>query len=157
MALRAVPKGWWSWTFGVFDDQKKIAELSFAWMREAGVLQISDTTYRFYRRGAFSGLFILEGNGEAIAHAEKPSAMIRSFKVQYGGKSYTLEAESIFRRKFVLRDGGSAIGSIIPESACCRDAQIDLPAELPLPVRLFMVWLTLLLWKRAADSAAVVT
>src|SRR5262249_11827970 len=35
-----------------------------------------------------------------------------------------------------------------------KRTRIDLPVTLPLPARLFMVWLTLLLWKREADSAA---
>jgi hypothetical protein len=157
MALKAKPKAWWSWTFRIFDAGREIAEISFACMREAGVLQLSDATYRLYRQGTFSGLFVLERNGDAIAQAEKPSAFVRSFNVQHGGKTYTLEAESHFRRKFVLREAGSIIGTIVPERACYRDALIDLPVALPLPVRLFMVWLTLLLWKREADSAVVVT
>jgi len=157
MTLEAKPKAWWSWTFRVVDDGKEIAEISFACMREAGTLQLADSTYRFYRQGAFRGQFILERNGHVIAYAEKPSALVRSFNVYYGAKIYTLEAESIFRRKFVLREAGSEIGSIAPQRACYRDARIDLPETLLLPVRLFMLWLTLLLWKRDADSAVVVS
>jgi len=157
MALVAKPKAWWSWTFRVFDNENQIAETNFACLREAGTLQLADSTYRFYRQGAFSGLFILEKNGAVIAHADKPSALVRSFNVYHGGKTFTLEAESVFRRKFVVRDAGLTIGSIAPQRACYRDARIDLPVALPLPVRLFMLWLTLLLWKREADSAVVVT
>jgi len=157
MTLVAKPKAWWSWTFKVFDNGNQIAETSFACMREAGTLELADSTYRFYRQGAFRGLFIMERNGAVIAHAEKPSALVRSFNVQHGGKTYTLEAESAFRRKFVLREAGSTIGSIAPDRACYRDARVDLPVALPLPVRLFMLWLTLLLWKREADSAVVVS
>src|SRR5262245_27793709 len=126
-------------------------------MREAGSLQLADATYQLYRQRAFRGLFILEKNGTVIAHADKPSAFARSFNVYHAGKTYTLEAESAFRRKFVLRESGLTIGSIAPQRACYRDARIDLPVALPLPVRLFMLWLTLLLWKREADSAVVVT
>ena len=122
-------------------------------MREAGVLQVGNSVYRLYREGRFRGLFILERNGKVLACAEKPSALARSFNVRYGNKSYILEVESIFRRRFVLRETGGEIGSISPEKACYRNAIIDLPVELSLPVRLFMAWLTLLLWKREADSA----
>jgi len=157
MTLEAKPKAWWSWTFRIIDDGNEIAEISFACMREAGTLQLVDSTYRLYRQGTFRGLFIMERNGAVIAHADKPSALVRSFNVHHGGKTYTLEAESIFRRKFVLREAGSTLGSIAPQRACYRDARIDLPVALPLPVRLFMLWLTLLLWKREADSAVVVS
>lgn len=157
MTLVAKPKAWWSWTFSVFDNDNQIAETSFACLREAGTLQLANSTYRLYRQGAFRGPFILEKNGAVIAHADKPSALMRSFNVHHGEKTYTLEAESLFRRKFVVRELGSTIGSIAPQRACYRDARIDLPVALPLPVRLFMLWLTLLLWKREADSAVVVT
>jgi hypothetical protein len=30
---------------------------------------------------------------------------------------------------------------------------IDLPENLPLPVRAFVIWLTVLLWKREAQAA----
>jgi hypothetical protein len=99
----------------------------------------------------------MEKNGAVMAHADKPSALLRSFNVYHAGRTYALEAESAFRRKFVLRASGLTIGSIAPQRACYRDALIDLPIELPLPVRLFMLWLTLLLWKREADSAVVVS
>ena len=154
MTLKAIPKAWWSWTFKVLDDANQVGEIRFARLREAGELQLSGTTYRVYREGYFSGLFILERNGEAIAYAGKPSALARSFNVWHAGKNFTLEAESIFRRKFVLREAGSTIGSIAPERACYRQARIDLPIKLPLPLRLFMLWLTLLMWKRQADSGA---
>lgn len=153
MALEVRPKSWWSWTFRVYDNGAQVGEMNFSWMREAGELQIGNSTYRLYRERRFRGLFILEENGKALACAEKPSALARSFNVRYGSRTYVLEAESIFRRKFVLRETSGEIGSISPERACYRNAIIDLPVELSLPVRLFMAWLTLLLWKREADSA----
>ena len=76
----------------------------------------------------------------------------RSFQVEYNDKSFTLEAESPLRRKFVLREGGQTIGSVRPEHAFTKRAIIDLPADIALPVRIFMVWLTLILWKREADA-----
>jgi hypothetical protein len=64
-----------------------------------------------------------------------------------------LEAESMLRRKFVLYEGGQALGSVQPEHAFTRKAIIDLPTDIALPVRIFMVWLTLILWKREADAS----
>ena len=40
----------------------------------------------------------------------------------------------------------------IPEGLFTRRARINLPEELPLPVRVFMIWLTVILWKRDADN-----
>ena len=153
--LSAVPDGWLSWDFTIFDDQKAIAKIDLAWVREAGELYLDGSSYRFFREGLLSGAFILEQEGRVLARAEKPNALTRSFKVESNDKSYILEAESALQRKFVLRAGGQTIGAVRPEHAFTRKAIIDLPADIALPVKIFMVWLTLILWKRDQDASAV--
>jgi len=88
-----------------------------------------------------------------LARAEKPSVLIISYKVHYNDKSYVLEAASALQRKFVLREGGQTIGSVWPENALTKKAIIDLPLDIAMPVRIFMVWLTLIMWKRDEASA----
>lgn len=151
--LSAVPDGWFSWNFTIFDDHKAIAKIDLAWVREAGELYLEGSNYRVCREGLLSGSFIIEKEGLVLARAEKPSALIRSFKVEYNNKSYILEAASALQRKFVLREGGQTIGSVRPENAFTKKAIIDLPADIAMPVRIFMVWLTLILWKRETDAA----
>jgi len=152
--LRAVPNSWFSWNFTIFDNTDAIAKIDLAWVREAGELQIHKESYKVYRERMFKGDFILQGDNVILARAEKPSAFIRSFRVAYNNKQYILEAESAFQRKFVLREGEQIIGSVVPEHAFTRKARIDLPAEIELPVKVFLAWLVIILWKRAADSAA---
>jgi hypothetical protein len=151
--LSAVPDSWLSWDFTIFDGHKAIAKIDLSWLREAGELYLDGASYRVSRERLLSGAFTLEKDGHVLARAEKPSALIRSFKLEYNDKRYTLEAESALRRKFVLRVGGQTIGSVWPEHAFTRKAVIDLPADIALPVRIFMVWLTVILWKREADAA----
>jgi hypothetical protein len=74
--------------------------------------------------------------------------------IHYGGRDYTLRKPSAWRRAFVVLDGERQIGSIAPESAWTRRAIADLPADWPLPIRAFAIWLVIILWKRDADSAA---
>jgi hypothetical protein len=103
-----------------------------------------------------SGAFILRQGDLELARAEKPSAFHRSFDVVHDGRSYTLGAESALRRKFVLKENGEAVGSVSPLNAFTRKCIVDLPTSIPLPVRVFMIWLVILLWKRDSDTAAVV-
>jgi len=151
--LRAVPNSWFSWNFTIFDDSTSIAKIDLAWVREAGELHIHTKSYKVYRERMFKGDFILQGDNVILARAEKPSAFFRSFRVAYKNKQYILEAESTFQRKFVLREGERTIGSVVPEHAFTRKARIDLPPEIELPVKVFLTWLVIILWKRAADSA----
>jgi hypothetical protein len=152
--LRASPIGWFSWNFILSEDGERLAEINLAWLREAGQLSVGEESYRVYREGIMSGAFVLEKDGVRLARAEKPSALYRSFNVAYDGKYYMLEAESAFRRKFVLKDGSEHVGSIYPEGALTRKCIVDLPEGIPLAVRTFIVWLVIILWKRESDAGA---
>ncbi len=151
--LKAVPNSWLSWNFTIFDEATPIAKIDLAWAREAGELNIGNTAYKMYREGLFNGAFIIQTGESVLARAEKPSALRRSFKVEYNNKHYILEAASAFGRKFVLREGERVVGSVYPEHVFTRKAIIDLPPGIALPVKIFLTWLTIILWKRQASAA----
>ncbi|MBM3470135.1 MAG: hypothetical protein FJX73_05000 [Armatimonadetes bacterium] len=99
------------------------------------------------------GDFVLESGGAVLARAEKPSAFRRSFVIEHEGRRYTLRSRSAFLRAFVLLDGSAEVGSITPEGMLTRRADVTLPLDLPLPVRVFIIWLVLILWRRDDDSS----
>ena len=153
--LRGVPKSWFSTGYKLLENNTTIAIVDLSNWREAGELTIKGSTYRVYREGLMSGAFLLEDDtGSILSRAEKPSALYRSFLVEHGGRTYTLEAESTWFRKFILSEGGMQIGSVYPEHSMTRKSVVELPDEIPLAVRVFMFWLVMILWKRASDSAA---
>jgi len=152
--IRAVPKSWFSSGYRVLEDNTTIAMVDLSRWREAGVLTINGSTYRVYRKGLMSGLFLLESGGSILARAQKPSALYRSFLVEDGGNQYKLEAESALYRKFILTQKENPIGSVYPESAFTNKAVIDLPEAISLPVRLFIFWLVIILWNRGSDAAS---
>jgi len=150
--LRADPKGWFSSTHILFENDTEIGTIQFSGWREAGALTIKGSTYRVYRE-SLMGPFLLAGTGAVIlARAEKPSALYRTFVFQHVEKKYTLEAKFSWSTKFILLDSGRAVGSIYPEGTLKRKAMGDLPEEIPLPVRIFMLWLVMILWRRADSS-----
>jgi hypothetical protein len=153
--LRVAPSSWFSWNFVVFEGQDQVADIRLAVLREAGELIVRDKTYRVNREGIMSGAFILRDGELELARAEKPSAFYRSFQVTHDGRCYTLGAESTLRRKFVLQENGRTVGSVCPVNAFTRKCDADLPTGISLPVRVFMIWLVILLWKRDSDTAAV--
>jgi hypothetical protein len=122
-------------------------------MREAGTLVLDDGAYKVYRKGRFSGAFILEKDGSVVASATKPSALKRALEVEYGNNRYALKPISSFGRTFVLLDEGTILGTMRPLHAFTRKALVDFPDSIPLPVRIFMVWLTIILWKRDEGAA----
>ena len=151
--LELIPQSWLSWNFNVLQDGRSVAEIDISRWREKGVLQVDGSNYDVYREGFMRGAFILELNGTRIGAAEKPSALARLFNVEHAGRSWKWEGR-VFRRSFVLEENSRAVGSLTPVAMVTRKATAELPDDMPLPVRIFMIWLALLMWKREADSGA---
>jgi hypothetical protein len=150
--LTARPRSLFSWDYEVLDGDRLLATLSLGWFREAGEVVIAGRPCRMGREGLVSGLFFLEQDGQPLATAEKPSAFLRRFEVAVGGDAYTLRSVSPIARRFVLEQGGVEVGSLRSAAFFTRKMVVDLPETIPLPARLFLVWLVMVLWKRAAQS-----
>lgn len=150
--LRIVPNHWFSWNVTVSDESRPVAGIATSWMREKGELTIDAATYQMYREGWMSGDFILERAGSALARAEKTSVFRRGFVIRHAGREYRLKPRSMFGRTYVLENGSREIGSVAPAGVFTRKGTADLPHELPLPVRMFIVWLTVISWRRQQSS-----
>jgi hypothetical protein len=152
MILRAIPKSWFSWDFRIMDGTRQVAEMDLSWWREQGLLTVEGVPYKVYREKLMSGAFVLEKAGSMLVRAEKPDTFWRRFLIDYEGRQFTLQAKSAFGREFTLSTDRSEIGRIAPEGIFTRRAEASLPQELPLPVRVFILWLVIILWKRQSDS-----
>jgi len=155
--VKLVPKSWFSWRFTVIDGSRVVADIDLkSFWREKGVLSIEGADYLVRRDALLGGDFILESAGSPVAAAKHPSVLRRCFHITHGNKHYTLRAKSLWARQFVLLDESAEIGSISPDSWFTRRATIDLPEAIPIAVRMFIVWLALILWKRASEAPPAV-
>jgi len=153
--LNAIPKQWFSWDFRILEEGRDVAEMDLSFWREKGVLSVEGIPYRVYREGLASGAFMLENpGGQVLVKAEKPNALRRSFIVEYEGRRLRLEAWTPFGRAFVLRGDQGVIGTVKPDSFLSRRTTADLPEDFPLPVRIFLLWLVIILWRRDDDAGS---
>ncbi len=153
--LKAVPVSFFSWDFRVLEGDREVAEMDLALWREKAVLTVEGLPYRVSREGLAHGAFLLEdGAGRVVARAEKPNALRRSFVVEHGGRRFRLEAWTPFGRAFVLRDDRNVVGTVKPDNFITRRATAELPEDLPLAVRAFLLWLVFILWRRDAATDA---
>jgi len=152
--LEAIPKNIFYTGFQFQQENQLLGELDSSIWREKASVELKDGTYLLYREGRFSGDFLIEHNGKVVARATKPSALYNTFEIKVAGRSLVLRKLSIWNRRFGLFDGDKQIGSIYPLSLFSRRAIVDLPADWPLPIRVFVFWLVFIIWKRQRQAAA---
>ncbi len=152
--LNVEPKGWFSQTFTVRDGDMQVASIDLAAFGEQAEIAIEGRPYTLRRERFASGPFLLESNGVVLARADKPQVLARLFVVENQGRPLTLKHAGGIGRKFVLLAGEQGIGSMGPQRMGGRAAVANFPSDLPLPTRVFMIWLVLILWRRAAGAAA---
>lgn len=147
---------WFSWDAVVSDGARDVGGVTFARWRDAGSITVGAETFAVARERRFSGEYLLTAGGTTIARAHKPTFFGRHVEIRHDGDRYELRRRSWFSREYVLQRGDHVLGTIARPAAAAfrRRAQADLPASLPLPVQLFVVWLVLLVWRQAARAAA---
>lgn len=153
--MTLVPKHWFSWDFALRDSVgMPWGEVGLSSWRERGTVAVGGQPYKVARSGML-GPFVLTGPSGARAAAIKESAFGQEFTLSVEERTYVLKRLSVWRREFGLFADGVRVGSIAPEAWFSRRARIDLPDQMPGWGRAFVVWLTLLLWKRDSDSSSV--
>lgn len=151
--LVAEPETFWNWNYTISRDGQPMARLSLAMFSEKGELEIAGAAYQVSRAGWASGAWSMSQDGFELISAEKPSAFYRRFDVRVGEKAYTLQARSAVGRAFELLDGDRVIGTFEPVGWLSRKMHVNLPDDFSLAVQVFMTWLVIVLWRRAAQSS----
>ena len=152
--LDATPRGLFSWGFTVHRGGDAVAEIDPSWLGESAEIRSGGQTYSAYRESMLAGTFVLRSGEQVLARAQKVSAFVRAFDIDLAGRPLELKATSVWSREFGLFEGGVQVGRIGPAGWFGRRAVIDLPPDIPLPAQLILFWLVLVLWRRAAGSAA---
>jgi hypothetical protein len=152
--MMLVPSAWYSWDFDVTDGQRRLARVEMSAWREKGVLKVDGINHEVYREGWGSGDFILKRDGVVLAKATKPSAFRSAFTLTYNNREYTVGKRSAWGRAFVVSEGDTELGSLVPTRWWARDATATLPEAWPVHIRVFAIWLALLLWKRDAQNGS---
>jgi heat shock protein HtpX len=90
--------------------------------------------------------YFLRANAALKGRAQKRGLLSATHTVQFEGQTYTLEKESLFLRQFTLRQDGRSLGAIYPELPVKMTAVAELPATMPAPLKIFLIFIALLWW-----------
>ena len=145
----AVPH-WFSSGFTIRDATlQPVAELKLSGWGERGAVSVAGVEYKVSRQGV---LFTLEKAGSVLARAQETGP---TFEIEHEGKQYILEEKVWFwGGEGVLYEGERGIGVVGQESSFSTVTRVELPEELPLVLRLFVIWLSVLFSKRSAHAIA---
>ncbi|OLF16398.1 hypothetical protein [Actinophytocola xanthii] len=96
--------------------------------------------------------FLLTGPGGTVATADRETH--RRWVVTTKTGRLELVRPSFWRSAWELHRGGAPVGRIEPEGWLNTTSHADLPADLPLAVRVFLYYVVLVQWERANAAAA---
>jgi len=154
--LNAIPKARSSWDISLhaLDGTFVAGVLLSGGLEPGGVVALRDGS-RYTVRGRGYALLLETADGSEVAQATQPRLFRREFAVAHRERQYTLKAISWMRRECGVFAEGRQLGRVFPEYWLGRSAQVEIADEVPLVLQAFLVWLTLLLWKRASYEMAV--
>lgn len=147
--IRCNPRGICSWTY-LLDGDGHRAEAGFNWVGEQGHLLIDGRHHEVRKPSWLRGEWQLLGDSGLLVHARKSSAFRRNFELtSAGGGQNHLKAASVFGRSMSLL-GSDASCVIAPVHSFTRRATIEGEIR-DFRLAAFAFWLTVLLWRRAAN------
>jgi hypothetical protein len=140
-------------SFTLFDGTgQAVAEADLSKWRQRTTLEVGANTYNAYTRGRWTKQFVLERTDtQPVAVAEPLRGWKKLFVFEYGGNRYELRKESAWKGGTLLldREGVGSVGSIRPKGMFGREWTVELPEELSLEVKAFLMWLVIVVRKQA--------
>lgn len=163
-ALDAHPTSLAQASYAIQDGDEEVARLQLRW-REEGVITVGETPFAL---GSNRNRFVLLFEGVEVARAVQPTIWRRRLDVRVNGAmldravarpgapdvELRLQAKNPLSRTFELFEGERLVGEVRRASVFSRKAVLDLPAFLPLAVRVFLFALVAIQWRRADRQAA---
>ncbi|WP_164104568.1 hypothetical protein [Candidatus Laterigemmans baculatus] len=148
--IRCIPKGLCSWNYRLHAGGHS-ARIEINWTSEQGALEIDGERYEIQKHGPLSGHWTLTAGSKQLASAKKISAFTRTIELDTESGTVTLSAESAFGRTMLL--AGAGFDAVIaPAHPFTRRASITGTIG-DFRTVCFAFWLTVLLWRRAAQSS----
>lgn len=147
--LRSTRRGMYRRSYEVSEDGRAVAVLGVG-RRESCVFQVDGQEYLVSRNRYRS--FTLSGSAGELARAEKDSG--RMWTIRSLTDQLELVRTSLWKYSWELRRFGEVVGVVGTDGPFKRTSTADLPPELPLPLRLFVLYVVETLWARSSQAAS---
>ncbi|MGD9675531.1 MAG: hypothetical protein AB7V19_02445, partial [Candidatus Bipolaricaulia bacterium] len=133
-------------------DGRRVGDVRLSTWFARGEVQAGEITYRVHRDATLFRGIALVGPDGVTARAVPLRAFSRAFALRFGDRDFVLRSPAAWFREIRVLEQDRVIGTAVPEGVWSGRAQFDLPEALPIELRLFVVWLALLAWRRVGGS-----
>lgn len=142
-----------SWDYDVTDQGTHMARIDTSWLGEAATIEVGELQLHVDRQGWFTEQFpLVTEDGEVVAQARRPSGFAQAYEVEAPG--YVLDLASDGSRGYRVEGPTGEIGTIEPSYEGSRRLYVQLPAEMPISVRVFLAWIVLRSWREEEEEGA---
>jgi hypothetical protein len=154
--LNAIPNTWFSWNFSLEEvDGTPVTDLSISTWKDRGSVSLRDGLRYLVCGRRFSPLVLEAADGSEVAYANGLGWFRNGFAVTHGERRYTLKPIRWIGREHGVFAEGRDLGRVCPVMLFSRRGQAEIADEVPLVLQAFLVWLTLLEWKRDWDAGTM--
>jgi hypothetical protein len=147
--LRARRRGLFRRVYELDENGRSLGELRQ--VRREGAEFTVDGEQRTVQRER-SKRFQLNGPQGSVATADRETH--RRWMITTPNDRFELVRPSFWRSAWELHHGGATVGRLEPEGWFGGTSRADLPANLPLALRVFVYYVVLVQWERANAAAA---
>lgn len=151
MKVEANRKSLFSWNCSLDMDGRAAGEMEFAWLGRHGSIVVDGDTFDVRHQGAFSGAWHLEQRGKQLASANKTTFRAK-FEINCHDGKFILDRVSMFGRGFALKRGTRLVGELARAGLFSRGMVGHLPDAWAASDRAFVMWLSMMMWRRRASS-----
>jgi hypothetical protein len=139
--LRAVAKGLWRTRYLLYSNEDQVGEFTRSIWSCRGQITLGGRSWEIRREGWFGPVLLVSDDGIAV-RAAKVSSLRARFSISYDNRVCELRRTEFLWRTMVFARDGVAVGRMANTGwSICRKVDAELPADVPLEVQAFLVWL----------------
>jgi hypothetical protein len=157
MGLVFKPTSAFKWHFEVYrdteTDRQALAEVRVASIRNRAVIQVGRLEIEASARGLLRPRFTFSHDERVMATAGSTGFLRSRLWLESSGRRYEIVGRML-GHSFDVSADGSFIGTIARSGIFTRNGRIELPEEVPIHDRLFMLALVAFLWRQQAAAAS---
>lgn len=148
--LRVTAEGWLPPKYTVLDDGLPIAR--FVWADRT--LMIHRKEYRLVESGFWRKTYSLIGEEISAVARDTKYLLGKDIEIKHASHRYILKRKSWFSSDLEIHEGDIILGTIRSKGVIRSGAEADLSTNIPIEIRVFMVWLAIEFWKRHNHAIA---